>query len=172
MSHSKVHIVVAMAQNRAIGKDNQLLWHLPNDLRHFKQLTSGHTVIMGRKTFESIGKPLPNRRNIVITRQNHLQAEGVEIVHSLEDALTISDPNEEVFVIGGAEIYQLALKYCSKITLTLVDCLPDADAYFPDIDFDTWDLTEQHSFEKDERHGYAYQFLTYVRHDLLQNPLQ
>jgi dihydrofolate reductase len=163
MSKPIISIVVAIAQNRAIGKDNQLLWHLPQDLKHFKNITSGHTVIMGRKTYDSIGKPLPNRRNLIITRQEAFQALGVEVVYSFDEALRLSEGEAEVFVIGGAEIYKLALPYCEKLYLTLVDCHPEADAYFPELDLQQWTLVEKISHPADEKHAYPYQFLTYKK---------
>src|SRR5690554_1978061 len=102
-----ISIIVAAAQNNAIGNNNQLLWHMPADLKFFKETTSGHTVIMGRKTFESVGKPLPNRRNIIITRKADYEVSGAEVVHSLEEALNLCNPDEENFIVGGAEIYSL-----------------------------------------------------------------
>lgn len=115
-----VSIVVAIAENNAIGKNNELLWHLPTDLKHFKQLTSGHTIIMGRKTFDSIGKPLPNRRNIVITRSNSLEIPGAEVVNNIDQALALCTAEKEVFIVGGAEIYRQAMDKTDKIYLTTV----------------------------------------------------
>ncbi|RZM29544.1 MAG: dihydrofolate reductase, partial [Pedobacter sp.] len=112
-----VSMVVAIAENNAIGKDNQLLWHLPRDLKHFKTITSGHTVIMGRKTFDSVGKPLPNRRNIVITRNTELSIDGVEVVNDLKSALRLCAAEEEVFIVGGAEIYKQAMPDTGRIYL-------------------------------------------------------
>ncbi|WP_449435306.1 dihydrofolate reductase [Pedobacter steynii] len=125
-----VSIVVAIAQNNAIGKNNQLLWHLPADLKHFKQITSGHTIIMGRKTYDSIGRPLPNRRNIVITRNMGLTIEGAEVVTTLEDALALCDNEDEVFIVGGAQIYEQALAKTHRIHLTTVHQNYDGDTFF------------------------------------------
>ncbi|RYZ39258.1 MAG: dihydrofolate reductase, partial [Sphingobacteriales bacterium] len=110
-----VSMVVAISENNAIGKDNQLLWYLPRDLRHFKTLTSGNTVIMGRKTFDSVGRPLPNRRNIVITRKKDLEIDGAEVVNSLEAALRLCEAEDEVFIVGGAEIYKQAMPHTDRI---------------------------------------------------------
>lgn len=129
-----ISIIVAIGKNRAIGRKNQLLWNIPEDMAHFKQITSGHTVIMGEKTFLSIGKPLPNRKNIVVTLDENFQAEGVEIRHSLEEVLTeYKKSAEEVFVIGGGQIYNLSLPYADKLYLTVVNDAPnDADTFFSD----------------------------------------
>ncbi|MEE1943654.1 dihydrofolate reductase [Pedobacter sp. KR3-3] len=160
---NQLSIVVAIAENRAIGKNNQLLWHLPADLKHFKQITSGHTIIMGRKTYDSIGKPLPNRRNIVITRQNGLQLEGVEVVNSLSEALALCTAENEVFVIGGAEIYKAALPLTQKIYLTTVHQSFEADAFFPEINANEWAETEKESHSPDEKNALSYTFSTLQR---------
>ncbi|GAA4907933.1 dihydrofolate reductase [Mucilaginibacter defluvii] len=152
-------IIVAIAQNYAIGKNNQLLWHLPNDLKHFKNTTSGHTVIMGRKTFDSVGKPLPKRRNIVITRQN-ISIEGCEVVNSLERALTICAGEDEVFIVGGAEIYKQAMPVTDKIYLTIVHHDFEGDTFFPEIDYSEWVETARTNYEADEKHAYAYSIFT------------
>ena len=159
-------IVVAIAENSAIGKDNQLLWHLPADLKHFKQITSGHTIIMGRKTYDSIGKPLPNRRNIVITRNEDLKIEGVEVVNALDQALAIcKDENaqQEVFIIGGAEIYKYALEKTDRIYLTRVHENYEADTFFPEIAQDQWQETDIEHHQPDEKNKVAYTFSTLVR---------
>ncbi len=158
---SELCIVVAAAENNVIGKDNQLLWHLPKDLKFFKQTTSGGTVIMGRKTFESVGKPLPNRRNIVITRQSDFHAEGTEVVHSLEAALEQCGDENRVFIIGGAEIYRQALPLTTELYLTRVHAAPDGDTYFPEMDPSEWDLLWQEIHPADERHAHAFTFLHY-----------
>jgi len=126
-------MIAAIGKNRELGKDNQLLWHIPDDLRRFKALTTGHPIIMGRKTFESIGKPLPNRTNIVVTRDVNWSHDGVIIAHSIEEAVEKGkslDP-EEMFVIGGAQIYDTALSLCDRLHLTLVDAVAEADTFFP-----------------------------------------
>lgn len=156
-------IIVAIAENNAIGKDNQLLWHLPADLKHFKEITSGHTIIMGRKTYESIGKPLPNRRNIVITRQKDLAITGVETVNSLADAIALCETGIELFVIGGAEIYHHALPETNRIYLTTVHKDYDADTFFPQLTANEWSTINQEYHEADEKNSVAYTFSTLKR---------
>ncbi|MBP6358946.1 MAG: dihydrofolate reductase, partial [Sediminibacterium sp.] len=134
-------IIAAAAENNALGKDNQLLWHLPEDFKRFKTLTSGHYIIMGRKTFESFPKPLPNRTHIIITRKPNYQApEGCIVVTSLEKAMELCPKNEEAFVIGGGEIYQQALDVVDKIDVTRVHTTLDADTFFPTIDPTLWEM--------------------------------
>ena len=157
-----ISIIVAIAQNHAIGKDNKLLWHLPNDLKHFKTITSGHTVIMGRKTYDSVGRPLPNRRNIVITRQQ-IEIAGCEVVNSLEAALALCKTEAEVFIVGGAEIYRRAMSVTNKIYLTIIHNDFDGDTYFPDIEQNIWVETEREYFEPDEKNNLAYSFITLER---------
>jgi len=158
-----ISIVVAIAENNAIGKDNQLLWRLPKDLKHFKEVTNGHTIVMGRKTFDSVGKPLPNRRNIVITRDIQLQIEGAEVVNSLEEALELCDPMEEVMIVGGAEIYRQAMIKTDRIYLTKVQHSYEADTFFPEIDKNVWIETDVEKHEPDEKHAVAYTFSTLLR---------
>jgi dihydrofolate reductase len=158
-----VTIVVAIGENNAIGKDNELLWYLPKDLRHFKTITNGHTVIMGRKTFESVGKPLPNRRNIIITRNTDLQIEGAEVVHTIEDALELAKEAGEVFIIGGEEIYKIAMKHTDKIYLTVVHENFEADAYFPEIDKNLWVETASEKHLPDEKNNLSFTFSTLER---------
>ena len=157
-----VSIVVAISQNHAIGKDNKLLWYLPKDLKHFKEITTGHTVIMGRKTYESVGKPLPNRRNIIITRQQ-VKIEGCEVVNSVEAALALCKDEAEVFIVGGAEIYRQALHLTDRIYLTLIHENFEGDTYFPEISADFWKETERQDHEPDERNLLPYSFITYER---------
>jgi dihydrofolate reductase len=153
---------VAIGENHAIGKNNQLLWHMPADLKHFKQTTSGHTVIMGRKTFDSVGKPLPNRRNIVITRQN-ITIEGCQVVKSIDEALELSKGEDEVFIVGGAEIYKLSMSKTDKIYLTIIHHSFDADAFFPEINYNEWKETERRDFQPDEKNKFPYSFITLAR---------
>lgn len=155
-----VSLVVAAAENNAIGKDNQLLWHLPNDLRFFKNITWGMVVVMGRKTFEAVNKPLPGRINIVITRQPDWTAEGTITAIDLEDVLKkAAETNcKEIFVIGGGEIYKQSMAIANKIYITRVHATLDADTYFPVIDEDKWTLTSNEDFETDAKHAYAYSF--------------
>src|ERR1700761_4632805 len=125
-------IIVAISENYAIGKNNKLLWHMPSDLRHFKNITTGHTVIMGRKTYDSVGKPLPNRRNIIITRQD-ITIEGCEVVSSLDAAIALCKGEDEVFIVGGAEIYRQSMHVTDRIYLTIVHKQFDGDSFFPEI---------------------------------------
>jgi len=156
-------IVVAIAENNAIGKDNQLLWHLPADLKHFKDITSGHTIIMGRKTYDSIGRPLPNRRNIVITRNTELNLPGTEVTNSLDKALKLCATEQEVFIIGGAELYKHALEETDRIYLTRVHQAFEADTFFPEIVPGTWNETSIENHQPDEKNGLAYTFSTLER---------
>lgn len=159
-----VTIVVAMGKNREIGKENQLLWHLPKDLKHFKDITSGHPVIMGRKTYESIGKPLPNRTNIVISRKNDWFEEGVLIVGSIKEALKFAQKiDENVFIIGGGNIYEQTMGFTNRLEVTLVDAALDADTYFPEIDAKIWQKTEEDCHEKDEKNQFDFCFQTFER---------
>ena len=158
-----VSIIVAIAENHGIGKDNGLLWRLPADLKHFKDITTGHPVIMGRKTFESVGKPLPNRRNIIVTRNTALEIPGAEVVNTIAAALALCEGTEEVFIVGGAEIYKMAMAVTNKIYLTVVHGTFDADTFFPPIDPDLWKETDAVSYEPDEKNAYAYTFSTLLR---------
>lgn len=157
-----INIVVAIAANNAIGKNNKLLWHLPKDLKHFKNLTTGHTVIMGRKTFDSVGKPLPNRRNIVVTRQD-IQIEGCEVVNSLEAALELAKGEAEVDIVGGAEIYRQAMPLINFIYLTIVHQDFDADTFFPEIDYSEWQEISRENHQTDEKHAFPFSFITLKR---------
>lgn len=161
MEQPLISAIVAVAENNAIGKDNQLLWHLPNDLRFFKRTTTGHTIIMGRKTYESVGKPLPNRRNIIITRQAGYTVEGAEVVHSLAAALESCAGEEEVFVVGGAEIYRQALSVVRRIYLTRVHVSLPGDSFFPELDERDWRLVSEDHHAADDRHAYDYTFEHY-----------
>lgn len=152
-------IIVATDEENGIGKDNQLMWHLPKDLKFFKNTTSGHTVIMGRKTFDSIGKPLPKRRNIVITRQKNLTINGVEIFNTLADALEACADEEEVFVVGGGEIYNQALPLAHKLYQTKVHHTFNADTFFPEVNPSDWNLISREDHPKDEQHAYSFSFL-------------
>ena len=158
-----LNIIVCMAKNRAIGRNNQLLYHLRNDLKRFKALTTGHTVIMGRRTFESLPKgALPNRRNIVLTRGSQ-QWPNTEVYTSLDDALKHCSDNEEVFIIGGSTVYHEALPLANKLFLTLVDHSPnDADTFFPVIG-NEWVETERESHPSDEQNEQPYSFITMVK---------
>ena len=157
----KISLVVAASDNHAIGKDNQLLWHLPKDMRFFKNTTWALPILMGRKTFESIGKPLPNRRNIIITRNENYEVDGCEIVSSLEEAFLLT--NNDCFIIGGGEIYKQSIEVADKIYLTLVDCEVNGDTFFPDID-STWKKISRKDFESDEKNEYRYSFIEYEKY--------
>lgn len=157
-----VAIIVAIGENNAIGKNNQLLWHMPNDLKHFKDVTSGRTIIMGRKTFDSVGKPLPKRRNIVVTRQD-ITIPGCEIVKSIQDGLALCKGEDEVFIGGGAEIYKLAMHLTDRIYLTIIHKSFDADTFFPEIDKSEWKEVKREDFEPDEKNPLPYSFITLER---------
>lgn len=163
MDKPLLSIIVAAAENGAIGKDNQLLWHLPNDLKFFKRTTTGHPIIMGRKTYDSVGKPLPNRRNIVITRQPGYVIEGADVVHSLEEALALCAAAAAVFIVGGAEIYRQALPVVRQVYLTRVHALIEGDSFFPPLDENEWTLVSAETHPIDERHAYSYTFMKYER---------
>jgi len=158
-----ISIVVAISENNAIGKNNQLLWHLPADLKHFKEITTGHPILMGRKTYDSIGRPLPNRRNIVITRQQELVIPGVEIVNSIAEAISLCAQEKEVFIIGGAEIYKSAIAFTNRIYLTIVHQHYEADAFFPALVLDEWQEIHQEYHPADEKNSVAYTFSTLER---------
>lgn len=161
---SELTIIVATAENNAIGKDNKLIWHLSDDLKRFKQLTSGHHIIMGRKTFESFPKPLPNRTHIVISRQdNYKVPESVILVNSLEDAIDAAKNDPQPFIIGGGEIYKQAMSIANKIELTRVHENFEADTYFPNIDPIQWKEVARSLHDKDENNDYKYSFITYRR---------
>lgn len=158
----KINIVVAIASNNAIGKENKLLWHLPNDLKHFKEVTSGRSIIMGRKTFDSIGRPLPKRRNIIITRQS-IEIPGCEVVSSLTEAIELCKSEDEVFIGGGAQIYEQALPITQKIYLTIVHQAFEADTFFPQLDPSVWSETAREDHEADDRNPIPYSFITLER---------
>ncbi len=157
MPGPKISIIAAIGKNRELGKNNKLLWHIPGDLPHFKKLTLGHPIIMGRKTFESIGRPLPNRTNIVVTRDSSYEVEGVVVVHSIEKAIEEAKKKdkEEIFVIGGGQIYEQALPFADRLYLTIVDAQAEADTYFPDYS----EFKKIISEEKNESEGLKYTFL-------------
>ncbi|GAA3584963.1 dihydrofolate reductase [Snuella lapsa] len=161
---TELTIIVAAAENNAIGKDNKLIWHLSDDLKHFKNLTNGHHIIMGRKTFESFPKPLPNRTHVVITRQsNYTVPDGVIVVNNLEDAIDASKDDNQPFIIGGGEIYKQAMHIADKIELTRVHANFEADTFFPEIDTTVWKETANTFCEKDDKNDHDYSFLTYER---------
>ncbi len=160
----EVTLIAAIAEANALGKDNTLIWHLPADLKRFKMLTSGHHIIMGRKTFESIGKPLPNRTTVIITRnQEYIAPEGCVVVHSLEDALDAARNDDNAYIIGGAQIYEQALSIATRLDLTMVHHAFDADAFFPEIDLSQWKEIFREDYTADEKNKYDYSFISYTK---------
>jgi dihydrofolate reductase len=160
-----ISIIVAADDHGGIGSRGRLPWHLPHDLKRFKALTMGKPIVMGRKTWASIGRPLPGRRNIVISRQTDFDAPGAEVVGSLDAALAKAGDAPEVCVIGGAEIYRLALPLARRVHLTRVHATVDADAHFPDLDPARWEEVAREDHPADERHAYAYSFVELRRRD-------
>lgn len=159
-----ITLVVAKNENNVIGEDNQLVWHLPNDLKHFKQITSGHPIIMGRKTFDSVGRPLPNRTNIVITRNKKWTAEGVEVAYSLEEAIEKAyQIDQDIFIIGGGVIFELSMDLADAIELTQIYNHQKGDAFFPEIKVEEWVEVSREDFEKDEKHPFDYSFIRYEK---------
>ncbi len=158
-----ITIIAAAGKNNELGKDNDLVWHLPDDFKRFKKLTTGHHIIMGRKTFETFPKPLPNRTHIVITRNKKYKKEGAVVVNTLQQALEIAKNDEQPFIIGGGEIYKLAMDISDKIELTRVHATFEADTFFPEIDLNKWKLVNEKYHPKDERHNFDFTYLTYER---------
>ena len=162
---NKLTIIVAAGEDNAIGKDNSLIWHLSDDLKHFKSLTSGHHIIMGRKTFESFPKPLPNRTHIVITRQqNYKVPSDVIVVNSLDDALDAARNDKQPFIIGGGEIYKQAMPLADKLEITRVhSTFENADTFFPEIDKNNWQEVSRITHDADDKHAHAFSFITYLK---------
>ena len=158
-------IIVAVAENSVIGKDNKLIWHLPEDLKRFKKLTTGHTIIMGRKTVESLGRVLPNRKHVILCNDMELniEDENVEVLEDISMLKQYIDSTEENFVIGGATIYKLLLPYANKIYLTLIHEKFEGDVSFPEIDEGEWKIVETEKGLKDEKNPYDYEYITYTR---------
>lgn len=161
----RVTMIAAAAENDALGKGNALLWHLPDDFKRFKALTTGHHIIMGRKTFESFPRPLPNRTHLIITRDRDYGPgfPNCTVVHCIEDALALTGEDPIPFIIGGGEIYTLAMPYSEVIELTRVHAEPDADTFFPEIDPAVWKLVREEYHPKDDRHAHAFTYRTYHR---------
>lgn len=157
-----ISVIVAVAENGTIGNKNSLLWHITEDMKHFRQLTTGHPVVMGRKTYESLGRPLPKRRNVVISRRD-IEIEGCKVVHSLEEALALFEADEEVFVIGGAQIYAEAMPLADRFYLTVVEHPYEGDTQFPAWDRSVWHLVESERFEHGEAYPHPFRFETYER---------
>jgi len=158
-----ITMIAAAGEKNELGKDNDLVWHLPNDFKRFKQLTTGHHIIMGRKTFESFPKLLPNRIHIVITRNTDYQKEGALVVHSMKAALEIAKDDPQPFIIGGGEIYTMGMEVADRIELTRVHGAFEADAFFPAIPQEDWETIFTEFHEADERHNYAFTYQTWVR---------
>lgn len=162
---STITIIAAIANNNALGKDNDLIWHLPADLKRFKKVTSGHHILMGRNTFESIGKPLPNRTTVIITRNSDYKAAGCIVVNSIEKALEVAKDDAQIFIIGGAQIYKqtIASNLVDQLDITKVHHTFDADVYFPAIDTGIWKEVSKEDFEADEKNKYDYSFISYKK---------
>ena len=165
---STITIIAAIADNNALGKDNDLIWHLPADLKRFKKVTSGHHILMGRNTFESIGKPLPNRTTVIITRNENYKADGCIMVDSIEKAIKVAEPDEHIFIIGGAQIYKQAMEsnLVDQLDITQVHHSFDADVYFPEIDAQIWKEISREDFSADKKNKYNYSFLRYKKRKL------
>ena len=158
-------IIVAKAKNNVIGKDNKLIWHLPEDLKRFKNLTTGHTIIMGRKTFESLGRVLPNRKHVVLCNDAELSIndENVEILKDISELDSYINDDNENFIIGGATIYRLLIDKCNKLYITEINQEFDGDVYFPNIDTDKWKVIDREKGLKDEKNPYDYEYVTYEK---------
>lgn len=158
-----ITLIAAAAENNALGKDNAMLWHLPDDFKRFKEITTGHYIIMGRKTFESFPKPLPNRTHIIITRQKGYTQEGCIVVDSMENAIAACPKDEDIFIIGGGEIYNLGMPFADIIELTRVHESFEADAFFPEINRNEWELISEEYHPTDEKHKVDFSFQTFAR---------
>jgi dihydrofolate reductase len=160
-----ISAIVAMSENNVIGKDNQLVWHLPADLQHFKRTTYGHHMLMGRKTFESFGKVLPGRVSIILTRQEKLDIPGAYIVHTVDDGLEIGRKagDDEFFIIGGEEIFRMTMPLIEKLYLTVVHENFDGDTFFPELNWNEWTILHQHTHEADDKNPYRHTYYTLLR---------
>lgn len=160
-----ITIIAAIGERNELGKNNDLIWYLPADLKRFKKVTTGHTIIMGRNTFESIGKPLPNRRSIIITRNKDYRQEGCEVVYSLEEAIEMVSNHDQAFIIGGAQIYKesMAKDLVDGLDITRVHQEFEADVFFPEIDENTWKVTSKEDFLPDEKNKFNYSFLSFKK---------
>ncbi|CAL2104677.1 Dihydrofolate reductase [Tenacibaculum sp. 190130A14a] len=160
-----ITLIAAIAKNNALGKDNDLIWHLPADLKRFKKVTSGHHILMGRNTYESIGKPLPNRTTVIITRNNDYFVDGCLVANSVEEALELAKEDSEVFIIGGAQIYKQVMDkgLVDQLDITIVHETFEADVFFPAIDATVWKEVSREDFKADEKNKYDYSFVSYQR---------
>jgi dihydrofolate reductase len=157
-----ISFIFAMDRNRAIGVNNKLPWHLPGDLKFFKNVTMGHPILMGRKTYESIGKPLPGRRNVILTQNTAYQAEGCEVIHSVDEAIE-AFRDQELFVIGGAEIFKLFTSHVNRMYITYIEDEFEADTFMSDLDLSNWTLVSSEQGERNEKNPYEYYFRIYER---------
>lgn len=155
-----IKLIVAISKNRVIGDSNSLIWHLPADLKRFKEITGGHSIVMGRKTYQSIGRPLPNRRNIIITRDDNYEVEGCEVVNSIEEALLLTGSN--CFIIGGGEIYKQTLHLADQVYMTIVDEEFEGDTTFPELP-SSWYISKEEKFLSDDKNPYNYSFILYEK---------
>lgn len=156
--------IAAASENNVLGKDNVLVWHLPDDFKRFKQITTGNYIVMGRKTFESFPKPLPNRTHVIITRQKNYQApEGCLIADSIENAIALSPKNQPIYIVGGAEIYTQSLSITDKIELTRVHTKCEGDAFYPEINESNWKISNEEFHPKDEKHAFDFTYVTYIK---------
>ncbi|AEN88050.1 dihydrofolate reductase [Priestia megaterium] len=159
-----ISLIVAMDQNRLIGKENDLPWRLPEDLKYFKRITTSHTIVMGRKTFESIGRPLPNRENVVLTRQKDYQQEGATVIHSVEELEALdAEKEDELFVIGGATLYEQTLDVANRLYITHIEESFEGDTHFPAVNLSEWRVISKQQGIKDEKNPYTYYFTVYER---------
>jgi dihydrofolate reductase len=156
-------IIAAVSENNALGKDNDLVWHLPDDFKRFKQLTSGHYIVMGRKTFESFPKPLPNRTHVIVTRQKYYAPEGCIVANSLQEAIQLCPKNVDTYIIGGGEIYKQSMAFAAVLEITRVHNIFEADTFFPEIDSTIWKLAYEEFHPKDEKHNFSFTYQTYQR---------
>ena len=152
----RLSLIVAMAKNRVIGADNRIPWHLPNELKLFKSLTMGHHIVMGRRTYESIGRLLPGRTTVIVTRQKDYAVEGAVVAHSVREAIDACKGDDEIFVIGGADLFRETLPVADRLYLTTVDAEPEGDTFMPAFDDSQWNETSAKSFDRDEKHAYSY----------------
>ena len=158
-----ISIIAAVSENNALGKNNDLVWHLPDDFKRFKQLTSGHYIVMGRKTFESFPKPLPKRTHVIVTRQKNYTPEGCLVANTLQEAIQLCPKNEDTYIIGGGEIYKQSIAIADVLEITRVHHSFDADTFFPEIDLKIWQLTSEEFHPKDDKHNYSFTYQSYRR---------
>ena len=163
MSNQEITMIAAVAEDNGLGLDNKLVWHIPRDLKHFKNLTHGHCIIMGRKTFESLPKALPHRKNIVLSRRKNITYSGAVVVNSIEKAIEETKHDPKPYIVGGGEIYRLFMNYSSYIELTRIDHKFESDTFFPKIDLKKWDVIKRVDVKKSEKEKYNYSFLTYKK---------